>query len=128
MLSSDLEDRFGKGYVARQEAKFATNYEFDREAVYGAASAARLFLAEVARIVSERGESYGPPAEHWARTAALYTALLGSKLKPGATITAREVAELYILDKLSRDASTPKDDNVLDIAGYAAGIATLGEG
>lgn len=115
MLSNDLQDEFGDGYASRREAR------------YDAQASALLFLGHVGKTIRDRGESYGPPAEHWTRTAALYTAILGPKLRAGKVITAREVALLYIADKLSRDVATPKEDNVLDIAGYAAGIATLGE-
>lgn len=83
----------------------------------------RPFLEEVARITGERGAAYGSPAEHWGRTAALWTALLGARLR--SPLTADDVARFYIADKMSRDIHTPRRDNLLDIAGYAAGLATV---
>lgn len=95
----------------------------DAEIVYGHRAGPALFLGEVMSIVRERGESYGPPEIHWGRTAALWTALLGERLTE--PLTARDVARLYVADKLSRDVHTPRRDNLLDIAGYATGVAGL---
>lgn len=83
------------------------------------------FTDEVAAITQERGASYGDPLEHWSRTAALWTALLADRLT--APITADDVARLYIADKMSRDVHTPRQDNLLDIAGYAAGLHGIRE-
>lgn len=95
----------------------------DAEIRFGSRAGAALFLGEVLSIVKERGDSYGPPDEHWGRTAMLWTALLEGKLSE--PLTARDVARLYIADKLSRDTNTERRDNLLDIAGYAAGAAGL---
>lgn len=116
MLSSDLQDEFGSGYKFRQDLRYAQS---------DATAAALRFLAEVNKTIADRGEHYGPPLEHWGRTAELFTAYLGPVLKDGAVITPRMVALLWCLDKISRDAATPKADNILDLAGYAAGISTL---
>lgn len=81
------------------------------------------FLATVDRIIAERGRTYGPPGDHWSRTAALWTALLGERLS--GVLTADDVARFYIADKMSRDCHLPGTDNLLDIAGYAAGLAGI---
>lgn len=95
----------------------------DLHLVHGLRAGPALFLGEVLTIVKQRGESYGPPEMHWGRTAALWTALLGDRLTE--PLTARDVARLYIADKLSRDTHTEQRDNLLDIAGYATGVAGL---
>ena len=83
------------------------------------------FLNEVAYITAARGQSYGSPLAHWTRTAALWTALLGERLN--SPLTPDDVARFYIADKMSRDCHTPKQDNLLDIAGYAAGLYGIRE-
>jgi hypothetical protein len=70
-------------------------------------------LREVVDITNERGRSYGPPAEHFARTIGMINALYGTSFKP------EDWPKMMILDKLARDAERPKDDNCKDIAGYA---------
>lgn len=71
-------------------------------------------LAEAERIVAgPRRDTYGSPLENHTRTAAMWSAYLG------VTITPRQVCELNILQKVSRDAHSPKRDNLVDIAGWA---------
>ena len=72
-------------------------------------------------VMMQRNASYGPPSADFERSAQMMTALLGEKLKPGAVISASEVAKLQICVKLSRTVHTPQhEDSFLDIAGYAA--------
>ena len=80
------------------------------------------FLEEVADIVTERGKFYGPPSKHWSKTAKMWTVLLSDSLTPGAALTSQDVARMFIADKMVRDTHTPRRDNLLDIAGYAAGL------
>ena len=82
------------------------------------------FLNDIAYIISQRGRAYGSPLSHWTRTAALWTALLGDRLV-GGPLTPDDVARFYIADKMSRDCHRPGRDNLLDIAGYAAGLDTI---
>lgn len=71
-------------------------------------------LRETADITSERGRSYGPPAEHFARTIGMINALYGTSFKP------EDWAKFMLIDKLARDYEKPRDDNPRDMAGYAA--------
>jgi len=64
-------------------------------------------------VGGERRASYGHPAVNHGRTAAMWSAYLGIQ------ITARQVCMMNVLQKASRDAHTPKRDNLVDIAGYA---------
>ena len=82
-------------------------------------------LRQALRIVEERGDSYGPPARHFARTVGAINAVLGHKL--AAPLTPADWATMMILDKLAREQHTPKTDNPLDIAGYAACLAECRE-
>jgi hypothetical protein len=65
--------------------------------------------------VSDRHGKYGPPAEHFARTAALVNAAFGTRF------TASDWALVMVLDKIARQRGTsPTADAAIDIAGYAA--------
>ena len=52
------------------------------------------------------------------RTAAIWTALLGGKLKDGARIEPEDVGLCMVGVKLSRQINRPKRDNLTDAAGY----------
>lgn len=82
-------------------------------------------LREALRIVEERGSAYGPPARHFARTVGAINAVLGHKL--AVPLTPADWATMMILDKLAREQHTPRADNPLDIAGYAACLAECRE-
>jgi hypothetical protein len=82
-------------------------------------------LREALRIVEERGSAYGPPARHFARTIGAINAVLGHKL--AVPLTPADWATMMILDKLAREQHTPRADNSLDIAGYAACLAECRE-
>lgn len=65
--------------------------------------------------VRDRHGKYGPPTEHFARTASLVNAAFGT------TFSASDWALVMILDKVSRQLGTAStDDGGIDIAGYAA--------
>lgn len=77
-------------------------------------------LLEAERLVNgARRASYGHPADDYARTAALWTALLAHKLAPGAELDAEDAIRCMVAVKLSRDVHAPKRDNRVDLAGYA---------
>lgn len=71
-------------------------------------------LDEAKRLVyADRRESYGTPFENHSRTAALWSAYLGTE------VSARDVCMMNILQKVGRDRHAAKLDNSIDIAGYA---------
>lgn len=63
-----------------------------------------------------RNDDYGRPVINHSRTAALWSAYLGTE------VSAADVCALNILQKLSREKHRPKRDNRVDIAGYAANL------
>lgn len=78
-------------------------------------------LMEAESLVNgPRQALYGPPAEDFARTARLWTALLWHKLKGYADILPRDVAWMMMLLKASRAQHSNKRDHYTDAAGYAA--------
>lgn len=63
--------------------------------------------------VRDRHTKYGPPTQHFARTAALVNAAFGT------TFTAADWALVMVLDKVARlRGPTPTTDGGVDIAGY----------
>jgi hypothetical protein len=83
---------------------------------------AETVLDEAARITStDRQAIYGPPEENHKRTAELWSAYLG------ATITARQVCWLNVLQKASRDVHSPHRDALVDSCGYLRNAERCGE-
>jgi hypothetical protein len=77
-------------------------------------------LDTAARITrGDRQASYGPPDQDFRRTAGMWSALFGVKLKDGVTFEPRDVALAMILLKCSREIHQRKPDNWVDIAGYS---------
>jgi nucleoside 2-deoxyribosyltransferase len=71
-------------------------------------------LDEAKRITAgDRQNDYGPPDQDFARTAAMWSQLLG------VDVEARHVALCMIALKMSRETHQRKRDNWVDIAGYA---------
>ena len=71
-------------------------------------------LDEAQAIVDgPRRETYGIPMENHTRTAMMWSAYLKTPITP------RQVCMLNVLQKISRDAYSPKHDNLVDIAGWA---------
>ena len=72
-------------------------------------------LHDAIDAVRDRHGKYGPPTEHFARTASLVNAAFGT------TFTAADWALVMVLDKIARQLGTQAtDDAAIDIAGYAA--------
>lgn len=63
-------------------------------------------------VYGEREKDYGHPADDYKRTAALWSALLGTEITPG------QAALCMVLVKLSREMNAPKPDNLVDAHGY----------
>ena len=72
-------------------------------------------LRQAIDAVRDRHGKYGPPTEHFARTAALVNAAFGT------TFTAADWALVMVLDKVSRlQGPTPTTDGGIDICGYGS--------
>lgn len=78
-------------------------------------------LDEAKRITAtDRNSAYGEPEDNFQRIADFWNVFLQDKLKADAKITAGDTAALVIMIKLAREMNAPKEDNKVDIAGYAA--------
>ena len=75
-----------------------------------------LMLDEAATLVShDRNDDYGDPGDNFSDIAQMWSAYKGIRF------TAHDVAAMMVLTKVARLKSSPgKDDNWVDIAGYAA--------
>ena len=73
-------------------------------------------LRDAIATIRDRHGKYGPPTEHFQRTASLVNAAFGT------TFTAADWALVMVLDKIARQLGTGQatDDAAIDIAGYAA--------
>lgn len=69
-------------------------------------------------ICHDRNDQYGEPEDNFRKIAELWTTYLGPKL-PRA-LNSEDVANMMILFKVARNSANSKDDNWIDIAGYAA--------
>jgi len=74
----------------------------------------------------DRSRDYGHPAVNHRRIATLWNAWSQCKGYE-ARFTPSDVATLMILLKIARHIETPKDDNIVDIAGYAKCLAMIDE-
>ena len=80
-----------------------------------AATRAEQALHGAIAAVRDRHGKYGPPTEHFARTAALVNAAFNT------SFTAADWALVMVLDKIARQRGPgATDDAAIDIAGYAA--------
>ena len=83
---------------------------------------AEQLLDTATRTIRQRRTTYGPPAEHFAKTVAAVNAIFGHKLRE--PLTEADWAQIMILDKLARHQGTAKSsDTPVDLAGYAACLA-----
>lgn len=77
------------------------------------ATVAEQTLQAALEAVRDRHTKYGPPVEHFGRTAALVNAAFGT------TFSAADWALVMVLDKVARlRGPTPTTDGGVDIAGY----------
>jgi hypothetical protein len=74
----------------------------------------------------DRSRDYGHPKENHQRIAGMWNAYCSAKGN-NARFTASDVAMMMILLKIARHIHTPKDDNIVDIAGYAKCVAMIDE-
>ena len=91
------------------------------------ATPAEQLLDLATRTVRDRRSTYGPPAEHFAKTVAAVNAIFGHKLREPLTVA--DWAQIMILDKLARHQGRAKsNDTPVDLAGYAACLAEVEAG
>ena len=77
-------------------------------------------LQEAERLVNgDRQQSYGDASESFERIADFWHAYLKTKLKSDVHLSAKDVASMMILMKVSRSVTSNKRDNWVDMAGYA---------
>jgi hypothetical protein len=80
-------------------------------------------LLDAAAATRDRGESYGDPQTHFARTVGAINAVFAHKLRE--PLTAADWGIIMVLDKCAREQHSPKRDNAIDIAGYAGCVAEI---
>lgn len=79
-------------------------------------------LQEAGKLVhGDRQADYGHPAIDWARTAKIWSAILGVDISPQKAIMC------MVGLKLSRECSHHKRDNLVDICGYTHILEILNE-
>ena len=72
-------------------------------------------------VCGDRDRQYGSPENSFTAIADLWNAFLWAREEPGDLLTAADVAAMMVLFKVGRIATGQnKDDNWVDIAGYAA--------
>ena len=85
-------------------------------------------LSEAVRLTSgDRMQHYDHPLPNHERIAALWNAFLGGRPDRGRPLAPDEVCHMMILVKISRDMFRPREDNLVDIAGYARCIQMIRE-
>lgn len=81
---------------------------------FSATRAERTLHSAIAAVRDRHGK-YGPPTQHFGKTAALVNAAFGT------TFTAADWALVMVLDKIARQLGPEAtEDAAVDIAGYAA--------
>lgn len=85
-------------------------------------------LQKAAEVVyGPRRRAYGHPTQNHNCTATMWNSYLKRRFGVCVALTARDVCLLNILQKVSRDANRPAEDNLVDIAGYAENAALVEE-
>ena len=80
----------------------------------------RQLLDQAQNIVTkDRDEQYGDPEDSFAQIAAFWGIYLDTN------IDSDDVGMMMMLLKIARQSHKPKDDNLIDIAGYAACVAEI---
>lgn len=80
------------------------------------------YIEKAKKIIhGERNESYGPMKEGFNKTAIMWSVILNQN------ITAEQVCLCMMALKLSRQAYKAKDDNLIDIIGYAEIVGLIKE-
>lgn len=79
----------------------------------------------IKKLLKEKTKDYGDAVTSMTWCGAFWTLALqrAGKLKEGKIIEPDLACELMLLFKISRDLGNPRQDNILDIAGYAEIVA-----
>lgn len=82
----------------------------------------QLLLDAADTVDGERQDQYGNAEDSFATIAELWSSYIniGRPQSESIEITAKDVAILMVLFKAAREGNSPKRDNLLDLAGYAA--------
>lgn len=75
-------------------------------------------------IYGDREKDYGTVTENFGRISALWTIYLDGR----STIEPKDVGMMMILMKVAREMNGHKEDNLVDLAGYAGTIEKLNKG
>ena len=80
-------------------------------------------------ITGDRNDTHGDAFQNHAEIAEFWNIFLDKKLQPMASITAKDVAIMMILLKVSRSNQGKKFnlDNFVDMAGYSAIAGEIGD-
>ncbi len=78
-------------------------------------------MAAIDAVCKDRENTYGSPEDNFKLIADLWSTYTGAKIGP------QDVAVMMILLKTARAKNSNHDDNFVDIAGYAACAAEIGE-
>lgn len=71
-------------------------------------------------VCGDRNADYGPPTEDFRTQAEMFSSYLSRTNGQPVVVTTSDIAALMCIVKLARQAHTPKADNWIDLAGYAA--------
>lgn len=74
---------------------------------------------------NDRQADYDHPTPNHERIAALWNAYLAIRKDSRSPISAADVATMMILLKIARNVFKPKEDSIIDIAGYARCLAKI---
>lgn len=77
--------------------------------------------AAIDAVCKDRENTYGSPEDNFKLIAELWSTYTGAKISP------QDVSVMMILLKTARAKNSNHDDNFVDIAGYAACAAEIGE-
>ena len=76
--------------------------------------------AAAVAVGGPRNVDYGNPADDFRTQAEMFSSYLSRTNGQSVVVTASDIAALMILVKVARQAHRPKQDNWVDMAGYAA--------
>jgi hypothetical protein len=103
-----------ESYALRGDSVLSDTYA-EWEPGFRPVTPAEQTLRDAIATIRDRHGKYGPPTEHFTRTASLVNAAFGT------SFTAADWALVMVLDKIARQMGpAATDDAAIDIAGYAA--------